>query len=120
MASPSTRLVSRVTLAAFLLPAGSVMPSLSSLSLRSFPPSLDLALLRTPPRREALRHSGGDSLLCTSATVTLYLEVEDNRDSLPGVEQKTSVGCVDMSWFSFVLGSLALIAGNRPTSESSR
>ena len=49
-------------------------------------------LLRTPPRRDALRHSGGDSLLWTSATVTLYLEVELRRDSLPGTEQNTSAG----------------------------
>ena len=49
-------------------------------------------LLRTPPRREAFKHSGGESRLWTSATVTLYLEVEDSRDSLPGTEQKMSVG----------------------------
>lgn len=49
-------------------------------------------LLSTPPRSEAFRHSGGDSRLCTSATVTLYLEVELSRDSLPGTEQKTSLG----------------------------
>ena len=90
MASPSTRLVSRVTLHAFLLPAGRDRPSLSSLVLNIFPPSLDFALLRTPPSKEALRHSGGDNLLWTSAIVTLYLEVEDNRDRRPGVEQKIS------------------------------
>ena len=39
-----------------------------------------------------MRHSGGDSLLWTSATVTLYLEVELRRDSLPGTEQNTSAG----------------------------
>ena len=49
-------------------------------------------LLRTPPRREALRHSGGDSLLWTSATVTLYLDVELSKERRPGTEQKTSVG----------------------------
>ena len=27
-------------------------------------------LLRTPPSREAFKHSGGESRLCTSATVT--------------------------------------------------
>ena len=63
IASPSTRDVRRVTLAAFLLPAGRVIPNLSSLSLNSFPPSLDLARRRTPPSRDALRHSGGESLL---------------------------------------------------------
>ena len=49
-------------------------------------------LLSTPPSSEALRHSGGASLLCTSATVTLYLDVELRRDSLPGTEQKMSAG----------------------------
>merc|ERR1711974_270037 len=90
MASPSTRLVSRVTLAAFLLPAGRVIPSFSNFSLKIFPLSLALALLSTPPRREALRHSGGDNLLWTSAMVTLYFDVEDSSDSRPGVEQKIS------------------------------
>jgi len=33
-------------------------------------------LRRTPPRSDALRHSGGDNLRWTSATVTLYFEVE--------------------------------------------
>lgn len=47
-------------------------------------------LRRTPPSREALRHSGGESLLCTSPTVTLYLEVELSRDRRPGTEQNTS------------------------------
>lgn len=51
-------------------------------------------LRRTPPRREALRHSGGESLLCTSPTVTLYLEVELRRERRPGTEQKTSLGFV--------------------------
>lgn len=45
-----------------------------------------------PPSREALRHSGGDSLLFTSAMVTLYLEVELSSDSRPGTEQNKSVG----------------------------
>ena len=51
-----------------------------------------LYLRRTPPRSEALRHSGGDNLLWTSATVTLYLDVELSSESLPGTEQKTSLG----------------------------
>lgn len=51
-------------------------------------------LRRTPPRREALRHSGGESRLCTSPTVTLYLEVELSRERRPGTEQKTSLGFV--------------------------
>uniref|UniRef100_A0A182TLZ7 Uncharacterized protein n=1 Tax=Anopheles melas TaxID=34690 RepID=A0A182TLZ7_9DIPT len=45
MASPSTSDVSRVTFAALRRPAG-----------------------RTPPSRDAFRHSGGDSRRCTSAT----------------------------------------------------
>lgn len=49
-------------------------------------------LLKTPPRSEAFKHSGGDNLLCTSPTVTLYLEVDDSKDSLPGTLQKTSDG----------------------------
>lgn len=49
-------------------------------------------LRRMPPSREALRHSGGDSLLLTSAMVTLYLDVELSRDSRPGTEQNRSVG----------------------------
>ena len=49
-------------------------------------------LRRTPPRRDALRHSGGDRRLWTSPTVTLYLEVEDSNDRRPGTLQKTSVG----------------------------
>lgn len=51
-------------------------------------------LRRTPPRREALRHSGGESRLCTSPTVTLYLEVELSSERRPGTEQKTSLGFV--------------------------
>lgn len=47
-------------------------------------------LLNTPPNKEALRHSGGDNLLCTSPTVTLYLEVELSSDRRPGTEQNTS------------------------------
>jgi hypothetical protein len=49
-------------------------------------------LRRTPPRREALRHSGGERRRCTSPTVTLYLDVDDRRDKRPGTEQNTSVG----------------------------
>ena len=47
-------------------------------------------LRSTPPRREALRHSGGKRRLCTSPMVTLYFDVEERRESLPGTEQKTS------------------------------
>lgn len=53
-------------------------------------------LLRTPPRRDALRHSGGESRLWTSPTVTLYLEVELSRDKRPGTEQNTSPVLTDM------------------------
>lgn len=49
-------------------------------------------LRSTPPSKEALRHSGGESRLCTSATVTLYFDVELRRESLPGTEQNTSLG----------------------------
>lgn len=49
-------------------------------------------LRRTPPRREALRHSGGERRRWTSPTVTLYLDVDDRRDRRPGTEQNTSVG----------------------------
>ena len=62
-------------------------------------------LLRTPPRSEALRHSGGDSLLWTSATVTLYLDVELSRESLPGTEQKMSAGVVGIKTPSLPLWS---------------
>lgn len=49
-------------------------------------------LRSTPPSRDALRHSGGERRLCTSATVTLYLEVELSSERRPGTEQKTSLG----------------------------
>lgn len=39
-----------------------------------------------------MRHSGGDNLRWTSATVTLYFEVELRRERRPGTEQNTSVG----------------------------
>lgn len=45
-----------------------------------------------PPRREALRHSGGERRLFTSAMVTLYLDVELSKESRPGTEQNRSVG----------------------------
>lgn len=48
--------------------------------------------LRTPPRSDALRHSGGDNRRCTSPTVTLYLDVELSRDRRPGTLQNTSEG----------------------------
>jgi hypothetical protein len=48
--------------------------------------------LRTPPRSDALRHSGGDRRRCTSPTVTLYLDVELRRDRRPGTLQNTSEG----------------------------
>lgn len=56
-------------------------------------PTSQIAYLRsTPPSSEALRHSGGDNRLCTSATVTLYFEVLLRRDRRPGTEQNTSPG----------------------------
>ena len=51
-------------------------------------------LLKTPPKRDAFKHSGGESRRWTSATVTLYLDVELNNESLPGTEQKTSPGII--------------------------
>lgn len=48
--------------------------------------------LNTPPNSDAFKHSGGDSLRCTSATVTLYLDVLDNKLRRPGTEQNTSNG----------------------------
>ena len=54
-------------------------------------------LLRTPPRSEALRHSGGERRLWTSATVTLYFDVELSRERRPGTEQKTSPGTMPRS-----------------------
>ena len=44
IASPSTKELSKVTFAAFRLPAGRGRPILSSLLLNIFPPSLDFAL----------------------------------------------------------------------------
>jgi hypothetical protein len=44
--------VSRVTLAAFLRPAGRLRPILSSFSLRERPPFFDLALQRWKKRRK--------------------------------------------------------------------
>ena len=49
-------------------------------------------LRRTPPRSEALRHSGGESRRWTSPTVTLYLDVDESRERRPGTLQNTSVG----------------------------
>lgn len=51
-------------------------------------------LLNTPPSSDALRHSGGDNLRWTSATVTLYFEVELSSERRPGTEQNTSVGAL--------------------------
>ena len=49
-------------------------------------------LLSTPPSKDAFRHSGGDKRLCTSATVTLYFDVELRSERRPGTEQNTSAG----------------------------
>lgn len=46
----------------------------------------------TPPNNDAFKHSGGESLLWTSAIVTLYFDVLDRRLSRPGTEQNTSLG----------------------------
>lgn len=52
----------------------------------------NIYLLKTPPRRDALRHSGCDSRLLISPTVTLYFDVELRRDRRPGTQQNTSEG----------------------------
>ena len=71
-------------------------------------------LLRTPPKREAFRHSGGERRRCTSPTVTLYLEVELSSDRRPGTEQKTSVGEAKPEMTISLLSLLrALMPGNR-------
>lgn len=54
--------------------------------------SVKIYLRKIPPKREALRHSGGERRLFTSAMVTLYLEVELSSDKRPGTEQNRSVG----------------------------
>ena len=51
-------------------------------------------LRRIPPSKEALRHSGGERRRWTSATQTLYFELELSRDKRPGTLQKTSVGAI--------------------------
>src|SRR6218665_280974 len=51
-------------------------------------------LRRTPPSSDALRHSGGERRRWTSATVTLYFEVELSSDRRPGTVQKTSEGAM--------------------------
>ena len=48
--------------------------------------------LRTPPRSDAFRHSGGERRRCTSPTVTLYLDVELSSERRPGTLQNTSEG----------------------------
>ena len=66
-------------------------------------------LLKTPPRRDAFKHSGGESLRWTSATVTLYFDVELSKDSLPGTEQKISTGEVASKRPSLLLMSRGLM-----------
>ena len=46
-----------------------------------------------PPSSEALRHSGGARRRRTSATLTLYFELEASSESRPGTLQKRSDGC---------------------------
>ena len=48
-----------------------------------------------PPRTEALRHSGGESRLRTSSTVTLYFCVELRRDRRPGTRQNMSLPLIE-------------------------
>ena len=54
-------------------------------------------LLRTPPSREAFKHSGCERRLRISPTVTLYFDVELRSDSLPGTQQNTSEGWTGLS-----------------------
>jgi len=83
--------------------------SLSSWS--SMTPQAIPYLRNTPPRRLAFRHSGGDSRLCTSATVTLYLLVLLSNDNRPGTEQNTSDGCAFPLNMAFSLLSEGFISG---------
>lgn len=69
-------------------------------------------LRKTPPRRLAFRHSGGESRLCTSATVTLYLLVLLSNDNRPGTEQNTSEGCAFPVSMAFSLLSEGFMSAN--------
>lgn len=60
--------------------------------MSSLPNRIETHLLNTPPSNDALRHSGCESLLRISPTVTLYLDVELSSDKRPGTEQNTSDG----------------------------
>lgn len=71
-------------------------------------------LRKTPPRRLAFKHSGGDSRLCTSATVTLYLLVLLSNDNRPGTEQNTSEGCAFPVSIAFSLLSDGFMSATRP------
>jgi len=70
-------------------------------------------LRNTPPRRLAFKHSGGDSRLCTSATVTLYLLVLLSNDNRPGTEQNTSDGCAFPVNIAFSLLSEGFISAKK-------
>lgn len=70
-------------------------------------------LRKTPPRRLAFKHSGGDSRLCTSATVTLYLLVLLSNDNRPGTEQNTSEGCAFPVSIAFSLLSDGFMSATR-------
>ena len=76
-------------------------------------------LRRTPPKSEAFKHSGGCNRRWTSATVTLYFEVELNKESLPGTEQKISVGAADMIPSLPAFWSLARIPAMKFVASSS-
>lgn len=47
-------------------------------------------LLKMPPKTDALRHSGWESRLLTSSTVTLYFCVDERRERRPGTRQNMS------------------------------
>lgn len=74
-------------------------------------------LRNTPPRRLAFKHSGGDSRLCTSATVTLYLLVLLSNDNRPGTEQNTSDGCAFPDNIAFSLLSEGFISAKLTCSK---
>lgn len=67
-------------------------------------------LRKTPPSKEAFKHSGDDNLRSTSPTLTLYFEVELSKDKRPGTWQKTELGDISQSPLLFRLRSSLIIA----------
>ena len=104
----------------YLLPNNSLtLKTFPSLFIRQYDDAriyICTYLLSTPPNNEALRHSGGDSRRCTSATVTLYFDVELRSDNRPGTEQNTSVGVVLRP--IIIIGFPGSILGRIPVEEN--